>query len=122
VPASAILRIPRVRSRRRTLLQAGIDLWAGGYLHTGDIGVMTPDGYLQIANRIKDVIKTGGEWVSSLELEDIITQRAGVIECAVIGIKDAPWGERPLALIVRDPKTQPPANEDDVKAHVNGLL
>src|SRR5258707_15503247 len=48
--------------------------------------------------------------------------RAGVIECAVIGIKDARWGDRPLALIVRDPKTQPPANEDDVKAHVNGLL
>jgi fatty-acyl-CoA synthase len=93
-------------------------LWNGGYLHTNDIGFMTPDGYLQITDRIKDVIKTGGEWVSSLQLEDIITHRAGVKECAVIGIKDARWGERPLALVVRDPRTEPPVSEEDVKAHV----
>jgi fatty-acyl-CoA synthase len=98
--------------------EASEQLWAGGYLHTNDIGVMTPDGYVQITDRIKDVIKTGGEWVSSLELEDIITQRAGVAQCAVIGIKDARWGERPLALVVRDPKVQPPVSEDDVRAHV----
>ena len=79
---------------------------------------MSPDGYLQITDRIKDVIKTGGEWVSSLELEDIITQRAGAKECAVIGIKDARWGERPLALVVRDPKVDPPLSEEDIKAHV----
>jgi fatty-acyl-CoA synthase len=98
--------------------EASEQLWSGGYLHTNDIGVMTPDGYVQITDRIKDVIKTGGEWVSSLELEDIITQRAGVAEVAVIGIKDARWGERPLALVVRDPKAQPPVSEDEVKAHV----
>lgn len=64
------------------------------------------------------MIKTGGEWISSLQLEDIITRRRGVCECAVIGIKDPRWGERPLALIVRDPKVAPPLSEDDVKAHV----
>jgi fatty-acyl-CoA synthase len=93
-------------------------LWAGGYLHTNDIGVITPDGYLRVTDRIKDVIKTGGEWVSSLQLEDIILHRAGVGECAVIGVKDDRWGERPLALIVRDPKTAPPVIEEDIKAHV----
>ena len=98
--------------------EASEQLWSGGYLHTNDIGVMTRDGYLQITDRIKDVIKTGGEWVSSLQLEDIISHRAGVKECAVIGIKDARWGERPLALVVRDPKTQPPVSDDDLKAHV----
>jgi fatty-acyl-CoA synthase len=98
--------------------EASEELWTGGYLHTNDIGVVTSDGYLQITDRIKDVIKTGGEWVSSLEIEDIITQRAGVAECAVIGIKDARWGERPLALIVRDPEAEPAVSEDDVKAHV----
>jgi len=97
---------------------ASEQLWAGGYLHTNDIGVVSPDGYLQITDRIKDVIKTGGEWVSSLDLEDIITQRAGAKECAVIGIKDARWGERPLALVVRDPKVDPPISEEDIKAHV----
>ena len=97
---------------------ASEQLWAGGYLHTDDIGVITPDGYLQITDRIKDVIKSGGEWISSLQLEDIIMQCAGVAECAVIGIKDARWGERPLALIVRDPKTEPPVRVEDIKACV----
>jgi fatty-acyl-CoA synthase len=97
---------------------ASEQLWAGGYLHTNDIGVITPDGYLRVTDRIKDVIKTGGEWISSLQLEDIIMHRAGVGECAVIGVKDDRWGERPLALIVRDPKTTPPVSEEDIKAHV----
>jgi fatty-acyl-CoA synthase len=97
---------------------ASEQLWTGGYLHTNDIGVVTPDGYLRITDRIKDVIKTGGEWISSLQLEDIIMHRAGVSECAVIGIKDARWGERPLALIVRDPKAEPPVSVEDIKAHV----
>jgi fatty-acyl-CoA synthase len=97
---------------------ASEQLWAGGYLHTNDIGVITPDGYLRVTDRLKDVIKTGGEWVSSLQLEDIIMHCAGVGECAVIGIKDARWGERPLALIVRDGKTDPPVGVEQVKAHV----
>jgi fatty-acyl-CoA synthase len=97
---------------------ASEQLWAGGYLHTSDIGVMGPDGYLQITDRIKDVIKTGGEWISSLQLEDIIMHRAGVAECAVIGVKDARWGERPLALVVRDPKSATPVTAEEIKAHV----
>jgi fatty-acyl-CoA synthase len=97
---------------------ASEQLWAGGYLHTNDIGVITPDGYLQVTDRIKDVIKTGGEWISSLQLEDIIMHCAGVAECAVIGIKDARWGERPLALIVRDGKTNPAIGVEEIKAHV----
>ena len=97
---------------------ASEQLWAGGYLHTNDIGVITPDGYLRVTDRLKDVIKTGGEWVSSLQLEDIIMHCAGVGECAVIGVKDARWGERPLALIVRDGKTDPPVSVEDVEAHV----
>jgi fatty-acyl-CoA synthase len=97
---------------------ASEQLWADGYLHTNDIGVITPDGYLRVTDRIKDVIKTGGEWISSLQLEDIIMHRAGVGECAVIGVKDNRWGERPLALIVRDPKVEPAVTEEDIKAHV----
>ena len=85
---------------------ASEQLWAGGYLHTSDIGVMGPDGYLQITDRIKDVIKTGGEWISSLQLEDIIMHRAGVAECAVIGVKDVRWGERPLAPSCAIPKAR----------------
>src|SRR6201999_3422861 len=58
------------------------------------------------------------EWISSLQLEDVIERRVGVAECAVIGVKDDRWGERPLALIVRDAKTAPPVSEEDIKAHV----
>ncbi len=78
-------------------------LWQGGYLHTGDIGTIDPEGYLKITDRIKDVIKTGGEWVSSLDLEDLILTHPGVAEAAVIGVPDAKWGERPMALVVQKP-------------------
>ena len=71
---------------------------AGGYMHTNDIANMSPNGYLQITDRIKDVIKTGGEWISSLELEDIIMKAPGVKEVAVIGMKDEKWGERPVGV------------------------
>jgi fatty-acyl-CoA synthase len=76
-------------------------LWAGGYLHTSDIAVVDANGSVHITDRIKDVIKTGGEWVSSLQIEDLISQCAGVAEAAVIGVKDEKWGERPLALVVK---------------------
>ena len=75
-------------------------LWRGGWLHTGDIGHIDADGYLKVTDRIKDVIKTGGEWVSSLELENLILSHPQVVEAAVIGIPDPVWGERPLALVV----------------------
>ncbi len=96
--------------------QASEDLWAGGYLHTGDIGVIDPRGMLTVTDRLKDVIKTGGEWVSSLELESIISQHPAVNEVAVIGIKDDKWGERPLAMIVL--KADHSATADEIKAHV----
>ncbi|MGE8221429.1 MAG: fatty acid--CoA ligase [Stenotrophomonas sp.] len=80
---------------------ASTALWAGGYLHTGDIGNIDGSGYLRVTDRIKDVIKTGGEWISSLALEDIIALHPAVNEVAVIGISDTKWGERPLPLVVR---------------------
>ena len=98
--------------------EASEQLWAGGYLHTSDIGVITPDGYLQITDRIKDVIKTGGEWISSLQLEDIIMHRAGVAECAVIGVKDAQLGRKTARPYRTRSQTEPPVTEEDIKAHV----
>lgn len=75
-------------------------LWVGGWLHTGDLAVIDESGYLKITDRIKDVIKTGGEWVSSLEVENILLQHPQIQECAVIGVPDAKWGERPVAVLV----------------------
>ncbi|CDH44511.1 fatty acid--CoA ligase [Candidatus Contendibacter odensensis] len=81
-------------------------LWRGGYLHTGDIGVIDAEGYLKITDRLKDVIKTGGEWISSLELEDLILKHPAVAEAAVVGLPDLKWGERPLALVVLRPERE----------------
>ncbi|MBV9375740.1 MAG: fatty acid--CoA ligase [Alphaproteobacteria bacterium] len=92
-------------------------LWAGGWLHTGDIAVIDGEGYLKITDRLKDVIKTGGEWVSSLDLEDLILQHPVVIEAAVIGVPDPKWTERPLALVVIQPGEQ--ISEAELKAHLH---
>jgi fatty-acyl-CoA synthase len=94
------------------------ELWAGGWLHTGDIGFIDEEGYLQITDRLKDVIKTGGEWISSLELEDIISQHPLVSEVAVIGIRDAKWGERPMVLVVPKQGTGKVLTEDDIRATI----
>jgi len=76
------------------------ELWAGGWMHTGDVANVDEYGYFQIVDRIKDVIKSGGEWIVSLELENLLSLHEDVLEAAVIGIPDEKWGERPLAIIV----------------------
>ncbi|RSC27447.1 fatty acid--CoA ligase [Pseudomonas putida] len=76
------------------------ELWAGGWLHTGDVATLDGMGYIDIRDRIKDVIKTGGEWISSLDLEDLISRHGAVREVAVVGVPDPQWGERPFALLV----------------------
>ncbi len=87
------------------------ELWRDGWLHTGDVGSLDEHGFLAISDRIKDVIKTGGEWLSSLELESYISQCPGVAEVAVIGVADDKWGERPAALVVPSDLKQPPTVE-----------
>lgn len=89
---------------------AGDELWRGGWMHTQDIACITADGTLKITDRLKDVIKSGGEWVSSLEVENILSFHPCVAEVAVIGVADEKWGERPLALVVLKP------DHTDIKA------
>ena len=93
------------------------ELWQGGWLHTGDVGTIDSHGYLKIVDRIKDVLKTGGEWVSSLDLEDIILRAPGVAEVAVVGMPDDKWGERPVALVVAKNGSVAPAAEA-IRRHV----
>ncbi|HEX4599326.1 MAG TPA: fatty acid--CoA ligase [Burkholderiaceae bacterium] len=100
---------------------ASEQLWAGGYLHTQDVANIDGEGYLQITDRLKDVIKTGGEWVSSLELESLISQHPGVSEVAVIGIKDDKWGERPLALVVLKASHASTVTEEHIRVHVHAF-
>ncbi|MDR1149592.1 MAG: fatty acid--CoA ligase [Spirochaetaceae bacterium] len=84
----------------------GLELWeggGGGYLHTGDIATINPDNSIRITDRIKDIIKIGGEWISSVQLENIINSHESVSEVAVVGIPDEKWSESPFALIVLKP-------------------
>ena len=86
-------------------------LWHGGYMHTGDVGRFDEEGSLIITDRVKDVIKSGGEWVSSLTLENIASTVPGVAEVAAIGIPDPLWGERPMLLVVQDNPNKPAASD-----------
>ena len=79
--------------------EASKKLWKGGYLHTGDVGYLDETGSLIITDRIKDIIKSGGEWISSLQIEDIVLKCKGVKEVAAIGIEDKKWGERPIIIV-----------------------
>jgi fatty-acyl-CoA synthase len=71
-----------------------------GWLRTGDVGTITPDGFLRLTDRSKDVIKSGGEWISSVELENQVMAHPAVAEAAVIGVPDEKWAERPLVAVV----------------------
>src|ERR1700682_6561267 len=81
--------------------EAGSILDADGYFDTGDVATIDPAGYMQITDRAKDVIKSGGEWISSIELENLAIGHPGVAEAAAIAVAHPKWGERPLLVIVR---------------------
>ena len=93
---------------------------ADGWFDTGDVAVMHPDGTMQITDRSKDVIKSGGEWISSVELENAAVGCAGVAEAAAIGVAHPKWDERPLLLVVRKPGSTVSAAEvrDHLAEHV----
>lgn len=98
----------------------GEELWQGGWLHTGDVASMEPDNTLTIKDRIKDVIKTGGEWLSSLDLENLISQHPAVAGAAVVGVPDEKWGERPHALVTLKPGEQ--ADVSDIQNHLRQFV
>ena len=97
-----VVRAPWLNAAYLKSPEATEALWRGGFMHTGDVGHIDADGSLMITDRMKDVIKSGGEWVSSLELESLASAVDGVVEVAAIGVPDPKWGERPLMLVVAD--------------------
>ncbi|MGB7859014.1 MAG: long-chain fatty acid--CoA ligase, partial [Acidimicrobiia bacterium] len=88
-----------------------------GWLRTGDVCKITPDGYIRITDRAKDVIKSGGEWISSLDVENALMAHPGVAEATVVGLKHVKWQERPAAFVVRAPGTE--VSEDDLLEHLS---
>jgi fatty-acyl-CoA synthase len=97
------------------------EAFAGGWFHSGDLGVLHPDGYIQLKDRSKDIIISGGENISSIEVEDALYKHAAVAACAVVGKADAKWGETPVAFIELKPGVPAPSAEDII-AHCRALL
>ena len=97
-------------------------LWEGGYLHTGDVGYIDAEGSLQITDRMKDVIKSGGEWISSLELENIVSGCANVDEAAAFGIPNERWGERPMLTVVGSPGATDETIVGEVKSAIQARI
>lgn len=98
---------------------ASAELWRGGWMHTQDVATIDPDGRILIRDRLKDVVKTGGEWVSSAQLEDLLARHPLVREAAVIGIPDERWGETPLAVLVRETSVEGSLDERTVLDHLS---
>lgn len=98
------------------------ELWAGGWMHTGDVANVDEYGYVQIVDRLKDLIKSGGEWIVSLELENLLSLHDDVLEAAVIGIPDEKWGERPLAIIVPKEGAEDRVTADTMREHLEKFV
>jgi fatty-acyl-CoA synthase len=98
------------------------ELWEGGWMHTGDVANVDEYGYIQIVDRLKDVIKSGGEWIVSLELENLLSLHEGVLEAAVIGVHDDKWGERPRAIVVPREGYKDRLTADALKTHLNRFV
>jgi len=90
------------------------------WFDTGDVATINPDGYMQITDRSKDVIKSGGEWISSIDVENEAVGCAGVAEAAVIAVSHPKWDERPLLLVVRKQDTD--VTKEEIIDHLGGSL
>ncbi|OYQ27257.1 long-chain fatty acid--CoA ligase [Sandarakinorhabdus cyanobacteriorum] len=98
----------------------GASAFEDGWFDTGDVATLDPLGYMQIVDRAKDVIKSGGEWVSSIDLENVAVGAPGVAEACVIGVHHPKWDERPLLLVV--PKEGAEVTKDSVLAYLDGRI
>jgi acyl-CoA synthetase (AMP-forming)/AMP-acid ligase II len=91
-----------------------------GWLRTGDVGSLTEDGFLTLTDRAKDVIKSGGEWISSVDLENKLMSHPAVLEASVVGVPDEKWGERPLATVVL--RAGEKVTPEELREHLSGLV
>jgi fatty-acyl-CoA synthase len=99
-----------------------VNKFMDGWLRTGDVATIDRHGYIGIVDRTKDVIKSGGEWISSVNLENLIMGHPQVLEAAVIGVPDAKWQERPLAYVVPKPEFKDTLTKEDVLAFLEPLV
>ncbi len=100
--------------------EATAEAFRGGWFHSGDMAVWHPDGYIELRDRAKDIIISGGENISTIEVEQAIVSHPAVLECAVIGVPDPRWGERPKAFVLLKPGAA--IDESEIIAHVQDRI
>jgi len=98
------------------------EAWRGGWFHTNDIAVWDKEGYVQIMDRSKDVVKSGGEWISTLRLESLISLHDCVAEVAVVGAEHPKWQERPVAVVVPKPECRGSLDPEEILDHLRGFV
>ena len=112
------LEVPRARGSPASYYQdSAPEKFHDGWLRTGDVGTLDAAGFIRLTDRAKDVIKSGGEWISSMELENLLMAHPAVAEAAVIGVPDEKWGERPLAAVVLR-QDAGPVTPDELRAYL----
>ncbi len=117
-PGEILVRGPWITGTYYNAPETADQFTADGYWRSGDVGTMDANGYLKITDRIKDVIKSGGEWISSVDMENEILSHPAVLEAAVVGIPHPRWQERPLALVVLRKEQQGRVTAEDIRAHL----
>jgi len=113
-----LLRGPWVLGRYHDDSDSEIQFTKDGYFKTGDVGAIDSEGYLKITDRLKDLIKSGGEWISSVDMENEIVCHPGVLEAAVVGVPHAKWQERPLALVALRDEFKEKVDKGEILEHL----
>ncbi|MFX0183049.1 MAG: long-chain-fatty-acid--CoA ligase [Candidatus Hodarchaeota archaeon] len=113
-----LLRGPWVSGRYYNAPGSEVQFTEDGYFKSGDAGTVDPGGFLKITDRIKDLIKSGGEWISSVDMENTIVSHPAVLEAAVVGCPHPKWEERPLALVVLRDEFKSKVNKKDIREHL----
>ena len=118
-PGEVLIRGPWITSKYHDAPGSEVQFTEDGYWRSGDVGTLDENRYLKITDRVKDVIKSGGEWISSVDMENEIISFSGVLDAAVVGIAHPKWQERPLALVVLRDEVKGKVTADDIKEHLS---
>jgi fatty-acyl-CoA synthase len=118
-PGEILIRGPWIAARYYNAPGSEAQFTENGYWKSGDAGTIDAEGYVKITDRVKDLIKSGGEWISSVDMENEIMASPKVLEAAVTGVAHPKWEERPIALVVPRPEHMNDITEDEIRAHLS---
>ncbi|ACL06798.1 long-chain-fatty-acid--CoA ligase [Desulfatibacillum aliphaticivorans] len=121
-PGEILIRGPWITGAYHNAPGSEASFTEDGFWRSGDVGTMDENGYLKITDRVKDVIKSGGEWISSVDMENEIISHNDVLDAAVVGVEHPKWQERPLALVVLRDDAKGKVNADDIRAHLSNVF